>query len=698
MTLVLGTKSDARGLQQINFGVNEIVSALTLSKQFGSLFSRKQDAQVFDVLRNNYDMSIDWVPPWLADFKFSRATSIHGCDMRRVEGPLLLQDVELKTIEGIAAVVVLIAKYADSVDRIVDTIEKLLTHRLPTRAIYPGKAKEAEQSAFRNWTPLLRSWVEAILSADSDTSQVIRTRKYLSELAVQGARAGKDSHKWDRVWLQNIRFIQDFLGYCGADEESSDLREQLGRFEHTIRTNKGTTCKQRVFNTFAASTASLALAAAANGADVSVECVTFNDGTQQRTMLPLGKEGESQYLVRLWLCKPPLEVYELIRPVEVGADEEAEARDDSQSTVIFGGNMETAVYAAQKLDFWTQSTDDAHSERAVSLWKAGIELGATIPWKVRRFNIDEESQIATEDHIYLQAEMPTQVPVDNEHVERLASHRLKVWLGLNPPRTTTMHNLIANVIHEQYNYSRGYQGSIFQAAMDFVAVAVMIGMVDSLIVKQGRRSTYAFSMEFLRSRNGTSELLNYFKLAVFEGITPSSLLWAAASIWGGSSPAMHGHMSVTDRVVGIVAPQCTVLLDFLRDPLRLAKSGLREPIISLHYGSVPLLFRNPSNGFVFAAVDAFTTSRRRTLLKSFEDTTASSQTTPECDLVIQLEPNITSRRGSNPGNYLVCYYMGDLAFELDPYCVMLNLLLRRGDIVDPHGVLQTPALSSLTQY
>jgi len=110
MTLVFGTK-EVKGLQQINFGVNELVSALTLSKQVGSLFSRKQDAQVFNVLQESYGMSVSWLPPWLMDFSFARATSIHGSDMRTVEGPLLMQDVELGDIEGIATVIVLIAEY-----------------------------------------------------------------------------------------------------------------------------------------------------------------------------------------------------------------------------------------------------------------------------------------------------------------------------------------------------------------------------------------------------------------------------------------------------------------------------------------------------------------------------------------------------------------------------------------------------------
>lgn len=122
MTLVLGTKKEAKGLQQINFGVNEIVSALTLSKQAGSLFSRKQDAQVFDVLQENYGISVSWLPPWLMDFSFARATSIHGSDMRRVEGPLLMQDVALRDIEGMAAVIVLTTKYIEPIDTIVGLV------------------------------------------------------------------------------------------------------------------------------------------------------------------------------------------------------------------------------------------------------------------------------------------------------------------------------------------------------------------------------------------------------------------------------------------------------------------------------------------------------------------------------------------------------------------------------------------------
>jgi len=491
------------------------------------------------------------------------------------------------------------------------------------------------------------------------------------------------------------------LGSHQGDEDDDKLHGSLGHYERSIHTHKGKTCKQRVFDTLAASTASIALAAAANGADVSVECISLKSGKQHRKLLPLEKQGETQYLVRLWLCTPPMEIYKLIHPTEACASIGEDVQEDDGCAVVFGGDQEIALHAAQELGFWTGDGDDVHSERVLALWNAGIKRGATITWKVRRFSReDEESPVRSAPHLYLQAETPTQVLVEDEHVERLAMSRMKTWVGNVPSRSgvTTMHRIMANIVHEQYLYSRGYEGPIFQAAMNLVAVAIMIGMLNVLILKHARKPMYAFDMNSLTSsRLNYPRLLSSFQMALFEGIDTSSLLWTIASVWGGSTPAVHGHMEVSERVIGIVAPQCTVLLDFLRDPLGLAKNGLKVPIISLHYGSVPLLFRNPRNGFIMAAVDASTASARRPDFGSTDKTTAYADAEPECDLVIRLEPNIVSHRTSSSGNYLVCYYMGDLAFELDPYCVLLNLLLRRGDTVDTHGSPLPPAHSSICE-
>lgn len=51
------------------------------------------------------------------------------------------------------------------------------------------------------------------------------------------------------------------------------------------------------------------------GADISDQCITFRDGLEHRKILPR-KSGsyhhDTLYMVRLWLCKPPLQIYHTI--------------------------------------------------------------------------------------------------------------------------------------------------------------------------------------------------------------------------------------------------------------------------------------------------------------------------------------------------------------------------------------------------
>lgn len=120
MTFVVTRNDKSRwNLTNIQFGLNEFASALTLAKSTGSIFSVQNDAGVFQYIEDACDVRVTSVPPWLEEFSIARATTVLGSKFQRVQGPQLLENVKINSIEGLCAVIVLCCKYAESVSKIV---------------------------------------------------------------------------------------------------------------------------------------------------------------------------------------------------------------------------------------------------------------------------------------------------------------------------------------------------------------------------------------------------------------------------------------------------------------------------------------------------------------------------------------------------------------------------------------------------
>jgi len=132
MTLVFAAGSENSKLLQVQFGLNELASGLILSKHFGSVFSRQNDASIFRLISQQCGVSIKSVPAWLKDFRLSRSTKMHGLSMRILQGPRLMEDIRIDDIEGFAAVIVLCTRYAEPMESalfMVRTINVRKMHR-----------------------------------------------------------------------------------------------------------------------------------------------------------------------------------------------------------------------------------------------------------------------------------------------------------------------------------------------------------------------------------------------------------------------------------------------------------------------------------------------------------------------------------------------------------------------------------------
>lgn len=358
----------------MQFGFNELASGLILAKQIGSIFSRQRDADIFGLI-SECGVSVTSVPAWMKDFKLARSTKIHGNSMRIVQGPKAMKDVQVEDIEGFAAIVVLCTRYVETVESMVHLVQGLLTGGFATDSINKGDIKDAQANLFRNWTPLIRSWIQAVISTDAESEQAKTTKHYLAQLAQVGVTA-KLSEGFSRSRLHNASIICDLLG--GKEPSAHDGEE--------IRNSCGKIVKQRIFDTMSAGVASIGLAAAANGADVTVQCIDLKDGRERRRSLPFHRDaghGPSQYLVRLWLYPPPIQIYGMPRSTtQESQGGRADASSGDDSIIIFGGDREIAMFAARELEFCNEKDKDME-EHILTLWKAGLSKGRSMTWTIK---------------------------------------------------------------------------------------------------------------------------------------------------------------------------------------------------------------------------------------------------------------------------------------------------------------------------
>lgn len=663
-------------LQSSQFGVNEILSALVLGKSIGSLVTRQHDASIFRHLQSTCHAKVRRCPKWLMNFQFARSTALFGSNMRLIKDSeaLLMNDITISTLEGFAAVIVLCACYTSNLDAILQMVEEMILGTM-TKFVDPGDLQGAKAKLYTPWKPLLRTWIQGILSSDASSAQRTRVVTLLAELTKQGASV-KLSNNFARTRYFNLDLVADLLG-------AEDTRG--GQWGESIATTE-TPAKQRVFDTVSVGTASIGLAAAANGADVSILCISKHG----RMIIPSGPNNATLYLIRLWLQQPPPYIYQHLRPFSDRSDGVIEegGSDDYGLNIVHGGEQEIALNIARELNFWSEDYDMV--ERVMALWNAGLKKGREKVWVVKPFKhfSDEDSQVATSPHLKFQLQLSPQPEVAGLHVDLLASHLFRgpkngLW-GIRRE--------VANIIHDMYGLadyvgSRTSDMAFFDAAKDFILIAMAIGCLETLIKFPANNppNCFAFNLGSLTRRGivnaaglRTGELKVLLPHALGEagvGVSHNELLWCVALVWGGASFESQGSVEMNERVLGLVAPQCTVILDFIRDPISLARDGLNGKLISIHRGAVPLLGQDPKTGFVMAQSKRNRRLGTSSLIDGRSFRTKNSNAMPFCEeLVLTFEADFTA---VSTNNLFIGWHGGEMAFELDPKFVFDNLLMRR---------------------
>lgn len=107
-----------------------------------------------------------------------------------------------------------------------------------------------------------------------------------------------------------------------------------------------------------------------------------------------------------------------------------------------------------------------------------------------------------------------------------------------------------------------------------------------------------FALNLQTLKTGQRGLQDLLPDACWEGVTLQHLLWAGATLWGGASRTSKDSQRVTDDVLRNVAPNCTIIMDFLRDPCLFIENRTEKMLLSVWRGAVPKLPRDPQTNFV----------------------------------------------------------------------------------------------------
>ena len=263
--------------------------------------------------------------------------------------------------------------------------------------------------------------------------------------------------------------------------------------------------------------------------------------------------------------------------------------------------------------------------------------------------------------------------------------QLAIQIKSRDKRLDLVTRRFAQIIDDEYLYTdydecHGKE-NIFRG-IELLKIAAGVGSLSQLVDEpDGSNQRYALNMEAIRpnDKNAPYEddtpgsLAEFLPQGFNHGLSQSNIIWAAALLWGGVSYRSQGYSRVHDRVLGIVAPHCTVVLQLVREPLLFAKYRLQGKMLSIHRGSVPILPRDPKSGYVHASQIA---RRVRPVELCCKDKDSQPPGRSPNDLIITFEPDILD---GSMASLLCGWYAGELVFELDPIEVFSNLLIGRVD-------------------
>jgi hypothetical protein len=668
---------------------NELVSALAVGTRFGSVFSRAEDAQLFENLAAGAGVYVQELPPWLRQVNFSRTTLMHGENMRQITGVTAMQSIRPGSLEGLATFVALCCQWTQTPHVTARRlIRDLITGELGA-IVHPGSLRKPPGAIAAKLEFLIEKFVRATIVSDAMSPQSMKVRNLLVELSDKAGRVSFEPIRSDRLLALDKRMLTSLLGH-NPEITSKSATTSRTQKEHTLGYPRHK--DSRVHDTVSISSASIALAAAANDADVYVECHT-EEGVFYLPKRPSSGLEDSSiplFLVRLWLCQPPSSVSNMI---EVSDDLDVESprfeqQQERESTTmsyptIFGGQAELSKAVADILGFQGQYALASREEAISTLWRWAFDYGAklhlrrsTEHWQADLYLEPSPSATGLDDNIIPLAQLLAKSKGRREQWARKTASQEKLLRAA------------AIEIHRLYgieNYEKECLIPELLATSALVKFAMTVGALHHITHSDGAEMfAYAINSEWLQ--DGNLMLWDLLAKATGNGIGTMCLILAASALWTGTTADAAYPMSQRNRVrvgpnsiyetaadrtvLGKVGPHGVVILEIIRNPVEFSFHGLSKPIIFFSRGSVPLLGLDTRDGYII-------TSERRILRKT-HGVKLQSKMAQDSDLdavrypdpVITVEPDTSDDLKST----IICaWYGGDLAFEIDPLVALLNV-------------------------
>lgn len=657
-------KPDDWGLLGRQFGLREKAAATTIGKICGSIVTRPQYTSLFDMAQSVFHLTTEELPVWLRDLQFVRSVTVLGENMRRIKLDRTMEDVDKFKLSGLSTFVVLCSKYGEDTPNITRMINLLLIGALGN-VIRPPDPEQRPDLPY-TFKPHVNAFISSCLDADraSDISQ--RTTSWMAELHLFGELTRVDENdSLERRRQASLDLMGELLGAPSPEETMSKHVRAL------YRVPKNHEGWARVHNTLHLMSAYMALAAAAQGASVVVECIT-RQGSKFIPGFPTPVMRKTTFLVRLWLVQPPEDVLGIMRYSTSNTTDAWQDRQEDRfgidpensAPTIFGGKLELAVGFARALGFRTQDSTAEEHEELLALWTRGAECASHYRWTTLRPASDQSPLRFTLDR-------PENMPVPLV-ASQLCEH-FKSDRRLRPISRT-----VATLVHDYYRYSdyssfSGEEGESQMAkAMHFVLLAMAVQVLRNTVSPvSDSTESYALNTGSLDSQK--MGLRNLMAMAVSEeGVSPFILVHTAATVWGGLTPASYHTPRPGEAPVGVVAPHCCVLLDAVRDPLEFARKGVTGHLLSIWRGAVPMLPRDPNTNLVCGYADA--TSKPFELTSSYEPIEEMYKR-PFGSMLITFEPHV-----SQPTCGVFCaWFSGHLVMEIHPDHIVSGLLRRRTD-------------------
>ncbi|KAK7995439.1 hypothetical protein PG990_014212 [Apiospora arundinis] len=641
--MALVFSSNLGRLVQTQFGVNEIASCVIVGKRVGSLLTRKSDAAVFQPLCSEYGLFVRSIPKYLEPFTFDRPGIIYGKDQRTIKAPNVLEDVNLASIEGIATLLVLILRHTNGRADLVDYVADLLKGSFWLVGCPSADSPSNDRPLPFSLREVLRSFVSSVDDADMDTPQTKRFRMWMTTLAmtIGSAEFSKSSGRFAQY--EQDRFLGCFLG-------SPEARDAKGT-EHSN------------FDTLSARAALVAIACAANGANVQVRCMTKREGPVFITEpIPASKDPNNVFTFTLWLVQPPSDVAKTLRSYETKGNFEPRFIEHGPMP-IFGGQREIIMLVASQLGL--DINDDKEIERQIDLWKSAKKCArdSHCDAKVRANNAEKTLLFMVAKESLSGAVVSVDRPKDGMpmHLVQLAQRHFDV--SRSDPRNE-LGRLAASVVHDVLKLNRYDDEEEVKGYINLVVVALMVGWIEDLASPESQPYGYGWTAD-------AAQLRQYAEIIVSEGLTLQQILLTAARMWGGLPPSFSPFVPANASLVGIACPQITILLDVLIAPTEVAQYGMSRGLFSLYRGSTPMIPRDQLSGLVFAG-----DMNHRTAIT---DVGAEQQIPPqppiEEQLLFTLEPE---RKETGSLAAILCgWFQGEPRFELDPAVVLAGLLGER---------------------